>query len=390
MPQINTVILQTAVGVLSKIAAGKSTMPVIQNVAIASTSSSWWLAATDLEITVVYERQDMVGEEMATTVPASTFGDIVKGYDSKVDPQIKLTLDKKAQILEVKSKKSKSSVKGIDYEEFPPTPRCSVEMGSIPASVLKTAITRTVFATSNDKARPVLGCIALQGSKVGNTYVLAADGFRLAIQEIPIKLEWPEGHSEFLLSSGAARKLMTMLPADKEVSVSIATTKDAGIVQFSWGDFEKWTVYLNATDGKFPDWKGILPNSTKHEVLLPDNFNLALKQAEIFGEYAHHIARYQTNGAGSQVTGSYKEMGKSVTTFDVYMPIDISFNSIFMQQGVETVSLTGKAILKMNTPASPMLIANKDQEYRYILMPMRDEEQADADATAKASVEVKS
>jgi len=382
MPTLNTKQLKTALALVNKAVAAKLTLPILGNVKIAVQSSGLSLAATSLDLTVEtslpYGGFFLEGAPWTTTVPAQTFSQLIASNETE---QVELEYAPEGETLTLKAGKSKAAIKGLPAEEFPLFPVAPVEMGSLSAAVLKRAIKRVVVAASKDESRPALQSVQL--FKNGHIRLTAADGFRLASQRLDVELEFP-GKASLLIPANAAGKLADILPAD-ETLVTLRTNQQESTLQFAWEGVNAWVSLL---DFNFPDWKSIVPQSFKSEVMLPVADTLsAIRRAEIFAREANHVVTFLPSEDGLVVIGrdTSGDTGKSETVLNVTPLGDkVSLNVVFARQAIEAVG-GATARMGLNAKNAPVLFTGPDDDYLHLLMPMvTDEDINSAAASVKA------
>ena len=111
--------LKRGLATVSHAVAGKSTLPVLANVLLATDGGRLKLTATNLEIGITHWIGAQVQEEGAITVPAKLLADVVGGLPADT---VTLTLDGRTQTLKVACGRFTSTIKGIQADEFPVIP----------------------------------------------------------------------------------------------------------------------------------------------------------------------------------------------------------------------------------------------------------------------------
>ena len=162
-------------------------------------------------------------------------------------------------------------------------------------------------------------------------------------------------------------------------------TPTASALCFSWSGLKFWA---QLSDLKFPDWQAIIPGSFKHELTLPARQTTeAVQRAEIFARDSNHTVSFVPGENGMIVTGKSDGSGKSETVLGIPIECQISFNTMFVRQGLEAV---GADVVQMqfNGPNTPVLFKGPTDQYQYLLMPMSTpEDQASAARAAQAAEE---
>jgi DNA polymerase-3 subunit beta len=367
--------LKAALAIVTKAAANK-TLPILASVKLEASELSLALTATDLE-TVIHVTVPANSEKpFSTCAPAAVLSSLVQTSDT---PQIQFK-PLEGEKLTLVAGGAKSTLHCLAAEEFPLLPNTDVEMGTLPANVLRAGLKRVLIAASNDQSRPALCAVQLAKLK-DQVYLAAADGFRLAAYRLDHELKFPSKTS-LLLPRSSAVKLAAILPESDE-PVAILGTKNNSALCFAWSGLKFWAQLL---DMNFPDWQAIIPASFKHDLYLPARQTVdAIQRAEVFARNGSHTVSFVPAETGMSVMGQSDETGKSETTLEVAMPFRISFNALFARQGMEAIG-ADQIHLRLITSNSPALFTNGTDRFVYLLMPMVTvEDQASAASAAKAA-----
>lgn len=359
--------LKSALAIVTKAAANK-TLPILSSVKLEASELSLALTATDLE-TVIHVTVPANSEKpFSTCAPASVLSSLVQASDS---PQIQFkplapenNPAQGGEKLALVAGGAKSTLHCLAADEFPLLPNADVEMGTIPANVLRAGLKRVLIAASNDQSRPALCAVQLARLK-DQVYLAAADGFRLAAYRLDHDIKFPSKTS-LLIPRGAAVKLAAILPESDE-QVTILGTKNNSSLCFAWSGLKFWAQLL---DMNFPDWQSIIPASFKHDLYLLARQTVdAIQRAEVFARNGSHTVSFVPAESGMSVMGQSDETGKSETTLEVAMPFRISFNALFARQGLEAIG-ADQIHLRLTAPNSPALFTNGTDRFVYLLMPM--------------------
>src|SRR5450759_1699932 len=174
-------VLSQALQVVSRAISSRTTLPILNNILIETTSEGLALTATNLEIGIRKLVPAEVAMEGATTAPARLLTDFV---GTLPDQDLEMTLDAASQSLNLRCARFDTHIKCIEAEEFPPGPRPDEgDRLEVALDELVSAVEQTQMAASTDEARPVLtGVLVLvQG---GRLTLAATDGHRLAVRKL--------------------------------------------------------------------------------------------------------------------------------------------------------------------------------------------------------------
>src|SRR5205823_4107390 len=225
--------LAEGLNVVGRVVPGKSTLPVLSNVLLATDEGRLKLAATNLEMAMMVWVGAIVESEGAITLPARVLADWVSLLDR--DQQIDLALNARNKKVHLSCARYESNVSGIDAEDFPPIP--TVEEGtsvSLDAASLKDAVSQVAFAAAQDDSRPVLAGVLLRLER-GQLTLAAADGFRLAVRTVDLPDEADQALS-MIIPARALSELARVLPDEDGQPVQLAATPNRSQVLFKFGE----------------------------------------------------------------------------------------------------------------------------------------------------------
>jgi DNA polymerase-3 subunit beta len=385
-------LLKQALSTVARAASGKSSMPVLECVLLSQTVDGLRLAATNLELGVTCRIGARFAEaafpQDLLAVPAKTFTDLI---GTLPEGDVQLIFDPKTMSVQVASGGSKSKIKGIDPQEFPPIPTAATE-GSVslalPAEIGK-IVQQVVLAASADQARPVLTGVYLTvqdaGDGTSQLTLSAADGFRMARRKATLAA--PVSKPINAIIPAPAMKELVRIAKEAEVITAIV---ERNRVIFQAGDI---TLVSQTIEGAYPNLDQVIPTSFKtRTVLVTAEFLKACQQAEIFSRSDHYTTVLDIAGEQIKVGGMSSETGATTTTLAAQSegtPLSIAFNAVFLKQGIEALS-TPTFALETNAETSPGVIRPVGEtatEFLYVAMPMhRDVVDVDEAASVAASV----
>src|SRR5690349_17410278 len=200
--------LKRGLAVVSHAVAGKSTLPVLSNILLATDDGRLKLAATNLELGITCWIGAKVDEEGAVTVPAKLLSDVVGGLPND---KVTLALDARSVTVNLTCARFANNIKGIEAEEFPVIPSITDREPTVtlPPDILRETIDQVAFAAASDDSRPVLAgvLVRLRGSEA---IFAATDGYRLAKRTValPEPVATPQ---EFIVPARALVELARIL-----------------------------------------------------------------------------------------------------------------------------------------------------------------------------------
>ena len=215
-----------------------------------------------------------VEQEGSITLPAKTFSDLVNNLSPE---RVDLTLDPATQTVNLRCGGTKSNIKGIDADEFPPVPEEDGGDVMVPGKALKDMINQTVFAAATEDARPILTGVQIRLE--GNVLtMIAADGYRLAIRTVELEQNFPEV-IELVIPAKALTEVARII-SDEDSEVFITLPGDRESVMFH---MKNVNVSSQLLEGRYPDVASIIPRQySTTTTLYTSDLLRACQRAEIF------------------------------------------------------------------------------------------------------------
>src|SRR6476469_10029009 len=147
--------LNRGLNIVGKAVTTRTTLPVLNNILLATENGRLKLIATNLEVGITYWLPcKSIEREGAVTAPARLLQEFVS---SLPDDLITIDASESNYNVHLSCARFEANIRGIDAEEFPTLPKFSgAPLVTIPATLLRDMITQVSFAASRDDNRPVL------------------------------------------------------------------------------------------------------------------------------------------------------------------------------------------------------------------------------------------
>lgn len=354
--------LNKALSAVSRVASSRGTLPILANVLIKTESNRLSIVATNLDIAITYYVGTKLSEEGAITVPARLMQDFVNSLPSGV---IDLTLD--GYKLHIEAGQYKSTINGIAADEYPEMPTISKgKSWTIEASELKNTLQQVVIAASNDETRPVLTGVYFWTSEDNKLCVAATDSYRLAEKTLGSKSD-----GVALLVPVSAMQDVLRLVSDYNGTVKV--THDDQQVLFEAGDAK---LVARLIDGKYPDYKKLIPSSFNSSITLPrsDLLNVT-KVSSLFARESAGSVTVNLDEEKQQLSiqSIASQLGENTSTADgkVSGSGDITLNSRYLLEGLQAFA-SDLISLSFNGKLEPVLISSDQaKDYVHIIMPLK-------------------
>ena len=348
--------LQHIAGVIN----ANTVLPILEDFLFEVEKNKLNVVATDLE-TVMRIQMDIEAKDTGKVcIPAKILLDSLKNIP---DQPLTFNIDKNFGI-EITSDNGKYKVMGENPDNFPKEPSGDEATSfKTSASALITAITKTLFAVSNDDLRPAMTGVFFELDKKGMQCV-ATDAHRL-VKYRRTDVSCPKSDS-FIVPKKPLTLLKSALPStEDEISISYNSNHffvKHGTTQMS----------CRLIDARFPDYKVVIPTDNPYKLVVNKNdFQGALRRVAIFSNKS-------TNQVVLSIAGSELELTAQDVDFsfegDERMKcrydgedLAIAFNAKFL---IEMLSAADSDEIKveLSTPTKAGIIKPTEQEENEELM----------------------
>lgn len=371
--------LDAALGTVLGAVAGKSTLPVLSHVLLATDDGRLKLFATNLEVGVSVWIGAKVYEEGAVCMPAKLINDYVGGLPKG---PVDLRLDTRTQSLKVTCGDDEATFKGIDADEMPtvPKPNPAIDPIILDAKTLAEVV-RVGFAAANDDTRPALAGVHMTLN--GKVTASAADGFKLAHRVIPTAVG-TSSVADLLVPVKSLRQLARLVEEGMDVALTI--DQNGGNVIATVGDMDRPLKRLTSRliDGKYPDVERVFPqNKTVRAVFDKSLMLKKLSQAALFATHSSNIVRLTMRDGEIVLSANAAEVGDNkakvpasvVFSDDSVTEMAVAGNVSFLTSTIQSVP-TDQVAIENENPQRPVVFRPvglddaSDGDYLTIVMPM--------------------
>ncbi len=356
--------LAKALNSVSRIAVGKVTLPVLNNVLIRVDNGKVSLITTNLDMATQVSLPVVSSKDGVITVPAKLLAEFI----SNLPRGEKIKLTAKDTKITITTGKYSSVINGSLADDFPALPEIdeknavTFKMG---VDEFKDGVSQVMVASSNDLSRPALTGVYF------NTHdkilaIASTDGYRLAEKKLIKNIQ---SEINVIVPANSLREVLAAInDGMEEIEISF----NENLVRFCLGDVE---VISNLIDASYPDYRRLFPKESNIKVNVgKDEFLRVVKLAALF-------ARRSAGGAIVcetkkpnifSVKAVANELGEndSIIETEVAEEGKITLNSRFLIDALNSLS-EDKIELKFSNQVSPLVLSNqKGEDYTHIIMPL--------------------
>ena len=369
--------LTRGLDVVGRAVPTRSTLPITQNVLLATEGGMLKLSATNLEIGITTWVGAMIEEEGAITVPAR----LLREFIGSLPPgTIEIDGTERPKGLSLKSGRFNARISGTEAEDFPPIPSLSSDEGTavqIDNRDIRRAISQTAFAAATEEARPVLTGVKvdIEGDELT---LAAADGFRLAVHKGKVK-EPVSDPVSVIVPARTLNELSRFL-GDQEGVLQVLVASSKPQVLFKLDNIQ---MVSQVIQGNFPPYADLLADAMKdtkaRAVVSLSDMLMVSRSVSIFARESGETIKIQiTPGADEgpgqlTISSRAEEVGENTGEVDGEVKGEeakIAFNSKFL---LDVLSAMGpdKVCIETSGPSRAGVFKAPDSEqYLHLVMPM--------------------
>ena len=386
---INRELLLKAINLIAKAADKRHNMVVLGNIKLEVTEQLLILTASDLEVELSAEVRlgnGATGSIGATTLPASKLHDICKLLPK--DTMINISAEANERCI-ITSGKSRFVLGTLPAEDFPLLGNpANITPLTLNRLVLLDLMAKTQFAMAIQDVRYYLtGMLFEVGQRQLTT--VATDGHRLALARSVIDVA-DDFQMQAILPRKAVIELERLanelgkLVGDKDGHLTLSFGREFLQVSLPFGNVDstgqiddsiKVTFTARLIDGKFPDYRRVMPNSTDKTALVnKERMTDVLRRVSILSNEKSRGVIFNFSADGNvEVRANNAEQDEAVEALQVQYqgePIELSFNAAYLQDVLDV--LGGDVQLHMSQANSSVLVNQlNDSQHQYVIMPMR-------------------
>lgn len=356
---------------ISRVISTKNTLPILDNFLFNISGNDLEITASDLESTLITRmRLDNITGSGTIALQARILLDTLKEF-----PEQPLTFDINTDTMAVviNSENGRFSIVGQNGIDFPVLPVIKAEKRfgfNVPADVLLSGISRTLFATADDELRPVMGGILVEASTEKLTFV-ASDAHKLVrYQRSDARAE---DNASFILPKKPASLLKNILPRE---SGTVSVEFDDRNAFFTLADYK---VVCRLVEGNYPNYNSVIPKSNPRKVRVDrlELYNI-LRRVSVFSNQASNLVKLQLTP--NQITVSAQDVDFSISAYERHKclyegdDMEIGFKSLFLIEILSNIA-SQDVIIELADPTRaglflPSEAGNEDEDLLMLLMPM--------------------
>ena len=360
-------VLADAVGSAGRAATNRTgTLPVLAGVRMQVAGDTLTITGTDLELTIRLTVEVGGERDGAAVVPARLVGDIVKALPAgAVEVSLSSGPDGGDGEMSISAGRSQFSVRPLSLDDYPAQSEPSGDAVTLPAETMSEALRQVVRAASTDDARAVLTGVLLASEEEG-VRMVATDSYRLAVRDLPDTGVLGSGQ-KVLIPGRALNELQRLMGDVEEMTVRFGE-RDA---TFEAGSTRLTTRLI---EGDFPNYRNLLPSSYPNLLTVSKASMMeAIRRVKILAQDSTPV-RLTLGGETVQLTAITQDVGNAAEEIDASYDgaeMTVAFNPDYLAAGIDAIDADDVTLATMD-PMKPAVLRGAGQDdYLYLLMPVR-------------------
>lgn len=370
--------LQEVAELLERFVSKHATLPVLENVYIKAWLEWLLFRATDMEKYLEVEMKASPDDEVAITVNAKRFSDLLRAID---DEQVIIGIDTVKDQLTITSSKDGFVIKGIPATEFVAIPTVQSDRAlTLETSMFTTGINKVEYAVMEKNFSPVLTGIMMRTKEYTDWWKLVfvgTDSFRLAEYKIvwvkdittPYTIIIPKVHvwdikkvAEYAQTKGDAT--MQMIFSDNMVSCSFKT--------------DELTLQCTALliQGAFPEYENenIMPTTYTAKVVLEKNwFDKALRKISILTRDLNNYVSVKSLEDKLELSSGETDLWQWETTVNAVIEWGMPWfgiNAKYIADFLKVAQST-EVVMQVTATEKPIIFKDlDDDQFTYVVRPL--------------------
>lgn len=385
-----TLDLLRALQLASRAIGSQQALPILGNVLLEAEGRRCTVSATDLELSIVTSFEAAIENEGSITIPAKA---ILNFAQYNPDAEVLLETSEGTQ-LRCTSKHAKTVIAGEAANEYPTIAAVDRQTSfTLETEPLFSALHLVTFASAKTTLRPVLSGILFTLEK-GAVTLVATDSYRLS--EYAIQTKGGNAEVSCIIPTKILDELRMILSAHlrhpedragKDVEKSKGEEKEAkGLevaVYLSKQQIEMHVgnvrLLSRLIDGKFPDYRQILPKDAKTSVLYPTHdLTTAVKRMHYFAKEMNNNLTFHIGKGQAKLSTPQTQVGKDEAALAVEVTGDdnkIALSSSYLLDFLGHID-GDNVLMKVIDSLHPAIFTLPDNpRFLHLIMPLRMQEE---------------
>jgi DNA polymerase III subunit beta len=351
---------------ISGVINANTVLPILEDFLFEVEKNKLSVVATDLETVMRIEMEIEAKESGRVCIPAKILMDSLKNI---ADQPLTFNIDKNFAV-EITSDNGKYKVMGENPDNFPKEPVADdATTFNMTSSALLTAISKTLFAVSNDDLRPAMTGVYFE---LDTKYLqcVATDAHRL-VRYKRTDVSCPQNDS-FIVPKKPLNILKSVL-TDKQDDITLSYNSNHLFVKHG-----NTQMSCRLIDARFPDYKVVIPLDNPYKLVVgKSDFQSALRRVSVFSNKSTNQVVLNIQGselqlAAQDVDFSFEGNERMKCQYDGE-DLAIAFNAKFLIEMLNAAD-SEEIRIELSTPTKAGIIKQTEveegEELLMLVMPL--------------------
>jgi DNA polymerase-3 subunit beta len=336
-------------------------LPILEDFLFDLEDNLLTITATNLETSIICHVEVLAQEGGSIAVPAKILLDTLRALP---DQPVTFTVNEETSGISLKSSYGEYKLAGDKTDDFPQIPEeDEVNTVVLNNSTILNAISKTIFATSNDELRLSMTGVYVQVD-FNKIIFVATDAHKL------VKYTFGNISSEITSSFIIPKKGLTLLKNALGDDDEVAMSFNKKNVFFTFGDTK---VICRLIDAKYPDYNAVIPVDNPNKLVLGRrDFQNSLKRIAIYAnKTTNQVILSLTNASltiSAQDLDFSNEATEQLSCNYEGDPMTIGFNAKFLIEMLGVLE-SDDIVVELSTPnRAGILLPSEQEEGENLLM----------------------
>jgi DNA polymerase-3 subunit beta len=353
--------LLTVAGAVDK----KQSVSILSNILLRLMDNQLLLTATDLEIEITCRIPCITQDETGiTTIPVKKMIDIIRSLEDDANPTISFS----AGIVSIKEGRSQFKLATLPADDYP---NRADDANDVEFSIDRTEFIRllqsTSFAMSQQDVRAYLNGLLLEIDTQSLTAV-ASDAHRMAICRLPCQVS--QEHHRLLIPKKGIHEMLRLLNNIPDEKIQIAAGKN----HFKMTT-DQYTFSSKLVEARFPPYHKAIPKDQDKQVMVDaDLLKRALSRIIILANEKSRAVLMHIQPEQLTLIANNQEQEEAIESLPAQTiggELTIGINASYLLDVINHLTTSLLRISLSDTDSSLLVESMDDENYQYIIMPMK-------------------
>ncbi len=345
--------LQKKLSLANGVVGANTVLPILEDYLFSLQGNDLTITASNLETTIITSLEVSGEEDGQIAITAKILLDTLKALPEQ---PVTFDVDDNLKAVTITSAYGKYKLAGDSPEDFPDLPtQEDAQSISLSADLINNALTKTLFATSNDELRMAMQGVYVQIEEASVIFV-ATDAHKLV--KYTFKTEEHEILNTFIIPKKGLVLLKNALNSESEIEMSYNKNN----CFFMLGDTQ---VIIRLIDAKYPDYNAVIPYDNANRLTLERvDFLNSLRRIAIYANKStNQVVLNITDGSltiSAQDLDFSNEATEQLSCEYIGDPMNIGFNAKFLIEMLGVLT-TEQVVIKLSSPNRAGILVPSEQ-----------------------------